>query len=205
MAAVVELEGVPALAETWGIDVARHAVTLGFMVVFGTNGMLIDDQMAKTLVEIGVMGVGISIDSLDPAKHNSFRGVPGAWEAAVAGIEASKRNGLQFQVHFSAGQVRPNRERVRAIVIHGGEKAFAAGADITEMADTSAMDMLVRDQFAKWDRIRKIKKPIIAAVSGYALGGGCELTMICDIIIASETAQFGQPEIKLALESVGRM
>ncbi|MEQ1847557.1 MAG: radical SAM protein, partial [Nitrospira sp.] len=84
------------------LDIARYAVKLGFMVVFGTNGMLIDDQMAKTLVEIGVMGVGISIDSLDAAKHNTFRGVPGAWEAAIAGIEASKRNGLQFQVHFSA-------------------------------------------------------------------------------------------------------
>jgi radical SAM protein with 4Fe4S-binding SPASM domain len=84
------------------LDIARYAVKLGFMVVFGTNGMLIDDRMAQALVEIGVMGVGISIDSLDPQKHNAFRGVPGAWETAVAGIEASKRNGLQFQVHFSA-------------------------------------------------------------------------------------------------------
>ncbi|HEU5406809.1 MAG TPA: radical SAM protein [Nitrospira sp.] len=84
------------------LDIARYSVTLGFMVVFGTNGMLINDQLAKTLVEIGVMGVGISIDSLQSAKHDAFRGVPGAWEAAVAGIEASKRNGLQFQVHFSA-------------------------------------------------------------------------------------------------------
>ena len=84
------------------LDIARHAVKLGFMVVFGTNGMLIDDRMAKDLVEIGVMGMGISIDSLDPQKHNRFRGVPGAWEAALAGIEACKRNGLAFQVHFSA-------------------------------------------------------------------------------------------------------
>ena len=83
-------------------DIAQHAVKLGFMVVFGTNGMLISDRVAKNLVEIGVMGVGISIDSLDPAKHNAFRGVPGSWEEAVAGIEACKRNGLQFQVHFSA-------------------------------------------------------------------------------------------------------
>src|SRR5881396_2179785 len=74
----------------------------GFMVVFGTNGMLINDRMAKELVEIGVMGVGISIDSLDPQKHDRFRGLPGAWAGAVAGIEACKRNGLQFQVHFSA-------------------------------------------------------------------------------------------------------
>lgn len=84
------------------LDIARYAVKLGFMVVFGTNGMLINDQLAKTLVEIGVMGVGISIDSLEAVKHDAFRGVPGAWEAAIAGIEASKRNGLQFQIHFSA-------------------------------------------------------------------------------------------------------
>jgi len=90
-------------------------------------------------------------------------------------------------------------DTIRCVVIHGNEKAFAAGADITEMADTSAVTMLVRDQFAKWDKIRKIKKPLIAAVSGFALGGGCELTMICDIIIASETAKFGQPEINIGV------
>ena len=88
---------------------------------------------------------------------------------------------------------------IRVMVVHGNEKAFAAGADITEMADAGAVEMLVRDQFSKWDRIRKAKKPIIAAVSGFALGGGCELTMICDIIIASETAQFGQPEINIGV------
>ena len=84
------------------MDIARHAVGSGFMVVFGTNGMLINDRVAGELVEIGVMGVGISIDSLNPDTHNTFRGVPGAWEAAIAGIEACKRNGLQFQIHFSA-------------------------------------------------------------------------------------------------------
>jgi enoyl-CoA hydratase len=88
---------------------------------------------------------------------------------------------------------------VRAIVLTGSEKAFAAGADIKEMADATAVEMLTRDQFARWDRIRKIKKPIIAAVSGFALGGGCELVMHCDIIIASETARFGQPEILLGV------
>lgn len=88
---------------------------------------------------------------------------------------------------------------VRCIVLTGNEKAFAAGADIKEMADASAMDMLQRDQFARWDRIRKIKKPIIAAVSGFALGGGCELMMTCDIVIASETAKIGQPEINIGV------
>jgi enoyl-CoA hydratase len=90
-------------------------------------------------------------------------------------------------------------DSVRCIIMTGSEKAFAAGADIKEMADASAMEMLKRDQFARWDRIRKIKKPIIAAVSGFALGGGCELVMICDMVIASETAKFGQPEINLGV------
>ncbi len=90
-------------------------------------------------------------------------------------------------------------EAVRCLILTGNEKAFAAGADIKEMADASAVEMLLRDQFARWDRIRKIKKPIIAAVSGFALGGGCELAMTCDMIIASETARFGQPEISIGV------
>ncbi|MFI5252841.1 MAG: enoyl-CoA hydratase-related protein [Bacteroidota bacterium] len=90
-------------------------------------------------------------------------------------------------------------KEVRAIILTGNEKSFAAGADITEMAGASSVEMLLRDQFARWDRIRKIKKPIIAAVSGFALGGGCEIAMTCDMIIASETAKFGQPEINLGV------
>jgi enoyl-CoA hydratase len=88
---------------------------------------------------------------------------------------------------------------VRCVVITGNERAFAAGADIREMADASAIEMLRRDQFAKWDRIRRFKKPLIAAVSGFALGGGNELAMLCDMIVASETAQFGQPEINIGV------
>ena len=79
------------------------------------------------------------------------------------------------------------------------ERAFAAGADIKQMAGRTAIDMLIIDQFTTWDSIRKTKKPLIAAVSGFALGGGCELAMICDMIIASETAQFGQPEINIGV------
>ncbi len=88
---------------------------------------------------------------------------------------------------------------VRVTVLSGDEKAFAAGADIKQMADKGAMEMYSLDQFAGWDEIPHIKKPVIAAVSGFALGGGCELAMMCDMIIASETAQFGQPEIKLGV------
>ena len=89
--------------------------------------------------------------------------------------------------------------QIRCVVLTGNERAFAAGADIKEMADASSTDMLVRDQFARWDRIRRFKKPLIAAVSGYALGGGNELAMLCDMIVASETAQFGQPEINIGV------
>src|SRR5882757_5169058 len=88
-------------------------------------------------------------------------------------------------------------DKVRAIILTGNEQAFAAGADIKQMADKSAVDMFNIDQFSTWDQIKKTKKPIIAAVSGFALGGGCELAMICDMIVASETARFGQPEIKI--------
>ena len=88
---------------------------------------------------------------------------------------------------------------VRCIILTGSDKSFAAGADIKEMANSSSIEMLERDQFARWDRIRKIKKPIIAAVTGYALGGGCELAMACDIIIASESAKFGQPEVNIGI------
>ena len=88
---------------------------------------------------------------------------------------------------------------VRVIIITGDERAFAAGADIKQMADKSAIDMLKIDQFSTWDQIRKTRKPIIAAVSGFALGGGCELAMTCDMIVTSETAKFGQPEIKIGV------
>lgn len=94
-------------------------------------------------------------------------------------------------------QAFDKNEQIRAIIITGNEQAFAAGADIKQMADKSAIDMLLIDQFSTWDQIRKTKKPIIAAVSGFALGGGCEFAMTCDMIIASETAKFGQPEIKI--------
>lgn len=90
-------------------------------------------------------------------------------------------------------------DEVKAIIITGNEKAFAAGADIKQMAGKGAIDMLKVDQFSTWDSIRKTKKPLIAAVSGFALGGGCELCMLCDMIIASETAQFGQPEVKIGV------
>ena len=90
-------------------------------------------------------------------------------------------------------------ESVRVIVVTGSERAFAAGADIGEMSGASPIDMLRTNRIAQWDRVRKITKPVIAAVAGWCLGGGCELAMALDIIIAAESARFGQPEIKIGV------
>ena len=88
-------------------------------------------------------------------------------------------------------------EKIKVAILKGSRKAFAAGADIGEMAKKEYVDHLNKDFIKDWERISSFKKPIIASVSGYALGGGCEIAMMCDIIIASESAKFGQPEINL--------
>jgi enoyl-CoA hydratase len=88
---------------------------------------------------------------------------------------------------------------VTVIILTGGERAFAAGADLAEMSQATPVDLVMGRRFELWDRIRKISKPMIAAVSGYCLGGGNELAMNCDIIIASETATFGQPEVSVGI------
>jgi enoyl-CoA hydratase len=89
---------------------------------------------------------------------------------------------------------------VRCIVITGaGDRAFAAGADIKEMADATPVTMSVANNFARWERLRRIRTPLIAAVRGFALGGGCELAMACDMVVAADDAVFGQPEIKLGI------
>jgi enoyl-CoA hydratase len=88
---------------------------------------------------------------------------------------------------------------IGCFVITGSERAFAAGADISEMAPKSSVDMFTEDYFAGWDTFAALRTPKIAAVAGYALGGGCELAMMCDFVIAADTAKFGQPEIKLGV------
>lgn len=127
------------------------------------------------------------------------------YEKHVALIQLNRPkelNALNLQL---MGEIRDalkqldNDDDVRAIIITGNERAFAAGADIKQMAGKTAIDMLNIDQFSTWDQIKKTKKPLIAAVSGFALGGGCELMMHCDIIVASETTRIGQPEIKIGV------
>ncbi|MDX1992396.1 MAG: enoyl-CoA hydratase-related protein [bacterium] len=110
-------------------------------------------------------------------------------------------NALNSQIThetFSAMEAFERDSSIGAIVLTGSEKVFAAGADIKQMSDTTAAEMIATD-FTDWARMTKISKPIIAAVSGYALGGGCEIAMMCDMIVASETAVFGQPEINLGI------
>ncbi len=107
---------------------------------------------------------------------------------------------LQLMLELKAALANlDDDDNVRCIIITGNQQAFAAGADIKQMESKTAIDLLKIDQFETWDQIRKTKKPIIAAVSGFALGGGCELAMTCDMIVASETAKFGQPEIKIGI------
>src|ERR1700723_863373 len=88
---------------------------------------------------------------------------------------------------------------IGAVVLTGSDKAFAAGADIKEMQPKTYMEAYLEDFVARWEGVARLRKPIIAAVSGFALGGGCELAMMCDFILAAETAKFGQPEIKLGV------
>lgn len=88
---------------------------------------------------------------------------------------------------------------IGAILVTGSDRAFAAGADIKEMQPKTYMEMYLSDFFAAWDRLAQARKPTIAAVAGYALGGGCELAMLCDVLLAADTAKFGQPEIKLGV------
>ncbi len=131
---------------------------------------------------------------------------------------------IETEIHDRAGLVRFNRRRalnalntgliaetrqalsdfdrdpaVGAIVLTGNKRIFAAGADVQEMSEASAVEMLTSDLVGTWNEIAQLHKPLIAAVSGYALGGGCEIAMMCDMIIASETAVFGQPEINLGV------
>lgn len=89
---------------------------------------------------------------------------------------------------------------IGAILVTGNDKAFAAGADISEMVEKTSVDMYMSDHFARhWERVSKCRKPIIAAVAGHALGGGCELAMMCDVVVCADNARFGQPEIKLGV------
>jgi enoyl-CoA hydratase len=108
-------------------------------------------------------------------------------------------NGAVMDQLCSALEALDRDDAIRVMVLTGSERAFAAGADIGEMAGASPIDMLRTNRIAQWDRVRRIGKPVIAAVAGWCLGGGCELAMALDLIVAAESARFGQPEINLGV------
>jgi enoyl-CoA hydratase len=135
----------------------------------------------------------------------SYEHVLVAKEAPIAVVTMNRPqqlNALSFGLVKDlslALQALDQDDEVRAIIVTGGEKVFAAGADIKEMATLGPFDEPVLQRLAYRDRINGVSKPVIAAVSGFALGGGCELAMSCDIIVASESARFGQPEVNLGI------
>jgi len=126
-------------------------------------------------------------------------------EGAIGIIQLNRPkllNALNFELMTELVNALEELDReaaVKVMILTGGERAFAAGADLAEMSQATPVDLVLGRRFELWDRIRKISKPIIAAVSGYCLGGGNELAMNCDLIIASETATFGQPEVNVGI------
>ncbi len=136
--------------------------------------------MAETLIETRTVGKVGLVQFNRPKALNALS--PELMAAALEALE-------QFDADPAVG----------AMVVTGSERAFAAGADIKEMVNASVVDMKNSPFIATWDRLKRLRKPVIAAVSGFALGGGCEFAMACDMIVASETARFGQPEINLGI------
>jgi enoyl-CoA hydratase len=143
---------------------------------------------------------------MESATNMSFRDIVLETPAPRVGLVRLNRpqvlNALGRQLMdelMAALQAFDQDPEIGAIVITGNEKAFSAGADISEMAGASPTDMIRRGMTDRWSRLRQIRKPVIAAVCGHCLGGGCELAMTCDIIVASETAKFGQPEINIGV------
>lgn len=126
-------------------------------------------------------------------------------DGAVGIVTVNRRHALNalsysvLETIASALEKFDRDEGIRCMVLTGSKKVFAAGADIKEFQDDTAVGMILHREMERWDRLRRIAKPVIAAVSGYALGGGCELAMACDLIVASESAVFGQPEANIGV------
>lgn len=129
-----------------------------------------------------------------------------AWTEDAVGLVQLNRpevlnalNQEMFEQLLTALEAFDADPAIRCMIITGSERAFSAGADIKQMASMSAVDQMASPTPARWERMRRLKKPIVAAVNGFALGGGCELMMCCDIVVAGETARLGQPEITLGI------
>jgi enoyl-CoA hydratase len=142
--------------------------------------------------------IRVDLPASDPRTREAVDGV-----ALITLDRPEVLNALDYQTLrelVEALEVLDGDESVRCIVLTGaGDRAFAAGADIKEMADATPVSLGVANTFARWERIRRVRTPIIAAVVGYALGGGCELAMACDMVVAADDAVFGQPEIRIGV------
>jgi enoyl-CoA hydratase len=140
---------------------------------------------------------------VDSPATNPGTGRPVAGVALITLDRPEVLNALDYETLrqlVEALEALDTDDGVRAVVITGaGERAFAAGADIKEMAGATPVSLTIANGFARWERLRRIRKPIVAAVRGFALGGGCELAMACDLIVAGDDAVFGQPEIRIGI------
>ncbi len=130
-----------------------------------------------------------------------------AYEPNIALIKLNRptvHNALSLELMEEFGDAigrLENDDEVRAVIVTGNDKAFSSGADLKEVMYKDSIELLIVDQFRIWDQITRFKKPLIAAISGWCVGGGCEMAMLCDLIVASDTAQFGQPEIRRGIGS----
>jgi enoyl-CoA hydratase len=153
------------------------------------------------------LGYSLAIATEKPENHMNYETITVRTEAGKVGIVTLNRpkqlNALNNQLMDELGQALKGfdaDEAIGCMIVTGSEKAFAAGADIGAMATYTFADVYKGDYITRnWETIRSVRKPVIAAVSGFALGGGCELAMMCDFIIAADNAKFGQPEIKLGI------
>lgn len=140
-------------------------------------------------------------------KHFKFITVDSEYEDGIALVTLNRpevHNALSLTLMEELGDALTRLDKdtsVKSVILTGNDKAFSVGADLKEVATSQTIDLLIIDQFSIWDEMGRFKKPLIAAVSGWVVGGGCELAMLCDMVIASDTAKFGQPEIRRGIGS----
>lgn len=140
-------------------------------------------------------------------KHFKYIEVTPNYEEGIAIVKLNRpevHNALSLTLMEELGEALTTLDKdntVKSVILTGNEKAFSVGADLKEVATSKTIDLLIIDQFSIWDEMGRFKKPLIAAVSGWVVGGGCELAMLCDMVVASETAKFGQPEIRRGIGS----
>jgi enoyl-CoA hydratase len=143
----------------------------------------------------------------DKYKHFKYILVDPEFEKGIAVINLNRPevlNALSLTLMEELGEALTSLDKdpkVLSVILTGNDRAFSVGADLKEVSESKTIDLLIIDQFSIWDEMGRFKKPLIAAVSGWVVGGGCELAMLCDMVVASDTAKFGQPEIKRGIGS----